>query len=1200
MSDIKLILAVIEKIKNNCNEMDRLKNRFLSDSDNEEDYVNKKKTELIKNMDDQLKQYLKNNFYDIKNSLKNLLEKLSEDYYDVIAENTRNVTEEKISSMPLNKKRERLNELIGLINNEVEKLNKYNFNKEYPPIKLEVNGETFVTYSEDNPKQKTKYDYNSEKRGKVEYPKPLEQIVKRIAKLSYNADECIDYIVEEYTKEFNIGSFNTFVQNSASLWIKENKAKTQNSIDQEYDKLFINEDAKAVKKSFFEDIENESRKTIINDNDVSNTYNEIINIGDLLMTVDEKKEHLNYFDNSPTLRKYLKDGKLTSPVLLNLKKNGNIIINTNESTFSPLIIDFVNQIIMSFLLSFPPKRINFSLVDIDNKLNLSKYKILTKIDTSILLNGIIRDDRQLENVIKDMEQTMYKIDDDILSYNGVSDIFEYNSKFEANPQNIYLFVIANYPNGYSADLAKRVLKIMTNGNKTGIFTLLINNKNEFVSNNYNFSAEDYNKYLAEMYKCSLVIDEISGKLKLKDIGKYPHSFAPRNNLKIEKLPTIVDLIKDNAETTQQKVVALEKMFEYIDKEKNTKSFSEVLKIPLGVRGGEILELELDTTGKGSPHAVIIGGTGSGKSNLLHTLILSACYRYGPDELNLYIVDFKGGVEFEFYENISNRIPHIKLTGLTSDIEDGVSIIENLKNELRRRENEFRQNKVEDIVNYCSRLNKKLPRILVIIDEIQELFERNEKLSKKAIDLLSELFKKGRAFGINILWASQNIPSVSGLKDKVLSQIGNHISLKLNNPDDAMAINISPKAVKALNRPEKGLGLINDMIHGNDSIEFRIAYAQDTNYRPEYTSMISKKWKNVKGIYASKPLFIVGDDNKSSPVLGETLYNQKISKLYANSLKSYRLQLGENYISGEPYNIEILLKETKNNVLFLGQDVEVLRDMMGYALFSTIIEQYANSDQKDKENLIYCANGEMIDSTNSEDLFNLLRNNDFTSCVENISSNDSFLECIKKVYITYKNRSIEATKVEMDMKNPPTFVFIHSMQKYIDLFIDDPYLQIKEEDKEKGPTFESSSSAFERASSLFSTANSTISTPKKNTMASNTMPDMIQLNKAMNELLDRGGRYGIHFVISIDNPFAFTGIKSALSESAYKVFIKGVNKNVIDQYLDEFNASENLNNSKVALISSSYGKQKIRIYRYDKEDGKWYKTLVEKYKKMLGN
>ena len=331
----------------------------------------------------------------------------------------------------------------------------------------------------------------------------------------------------------------------------------------------------------------------------------------------------------------------------------------------------------------------------------------------------------------------------------------------------------------------------------------------------------------------------------------PNKFVPKDNISVKALPGIVEMLKTNAESNRQKVIPLSLMFEDTDKKvankkKSIPSSAEVLEIPIGARGGEVQDLLLKTTGDGSAHAVVIGGTGSGKSNLLHAIIMSACYKYSPDELNLYLVDFKGGVEFKYYEANKDRkkqLPHIKLTGLTSDLNDGVAILDNLQKELRRREDEFRTNRVEDIVQYRN-LGKKMPRLFVIIDEIQELFEQDENLGRKAINIMRELFKKGRAFGINILWASQNSPKVPGLRDQVLSQIGNRISLRLNEPQDAEEIKIDPKVVKNLNRPEKGLGVINDIRYGNESIEFRVAFAETSENRQKYSAKIIDKWKSV--------------------------------------------------------------------------------------------------------------------------------------------------------------------------------------------------------------------------------------------------------------------------------------------------------------------------------------------------------------------
>ena len=404
-----------------------------------------------------------------------------------------------------------------------------------------------------------------------------------------------------------------------------------------------------------------------------------------------------------------------------------------------------------------------------------------------------------------MEQLMYTVDESKLSYNNVSNIFEYNKSFETNPQWFHLFVLTDFPNGISVDLAQRVLNFMQHGNKAGIFTLLVCNNAAHPA--HNWDEGEVVKTIEKMKEYALnVLDSRGIELKV-DCDSFGLPLAINKELSIERLPKIIEMLQANAESTKQKNVLIDTMFGETDaSSKSSKGIlpaAEVLDIPIGVRGGEVQTLKLDTNGGVSPHAVVIGGTGSGKSNLLHTIILSTCYRYSPEEVNLYLIDFKGGNEFKFYEANGikeNQIPHIKLTGLTSDVEDGIAILNNLQNVLADRQEKFLKANVSDIVQYCQ-AGHKMPRLFVIVDEIQELFERDDKLGQKAIDILRELFKLGRAYGITILWASQNIPNAPGLRDKVISQIGNRISLKLNEPDDAMDIHNDPIMVRALNRPE---------------------------------------------------------------------------------------------------------------------------------------------------------------------------------------------------------------------------------------------------------------------------------------------------------------------------------------------------------------------------------------------------------------
>ena len=712
---------------------------------------------------------------------------------------------------------------------------------------------------------------------------------------------------------------------------------------------------------------------------------------------------------------------------------------------------------------------------------------------------------------------------------------------------MHLFVLVDYPSGMREDLAQRVLKIIQNGNKAGIFTVLVSNK--AIEGSYNYNDEDINKFITAVKKKAICIHETRSGLVLDGLG-HDNLFMPKKNIATSLLSGIVEMMQVNAESNKQKVVPISQLFEETDRiaasPRGIPNSAEVLDIPIGVKGGEIQNLLLKTTGDGSAHAVVIGGTGSGKSNLLHTIIMNVCYKYSPDEVNLYLVDFKGGVEFKYYEANKVRekqMPHIKLTGLTSDLEDGVAILNNLQKELREREDTFRAARVEDIIQY-RQLGHKMPRLFVIVDEIQELFEQDDKLGQKAIDILRELFKKGRAFGINILWASQNVPSAPGLKDKVLSQIGNRISLRLNEPDDAIDIKIDPKVVRNLNRPEKGLGVINDMRYGNDSIEFRVAYAENSNNRVAFSQMVIDKWAKVTAASNQEPLFIVGDDEDPKANDGTTVYTSKPDRtsIVSKAFESYAVQIGQDYITGKPFSLNLPIRENKSNIIFMGLDVEVLRDLMGYSFMSVIMEHMTNMDCITNPTKIYYANGEMVNPKNSADLFNVARD-DFADIVENVSSTEKFKDTIAKLYKLYKDRVAESEAATTAIPYAPNFVVVHSLQRYTDLFNSNPMLSLGGEEPAAAPAAPANPfGGFGGYDNLFAGGSTTKA-------ASSSSKESVFFVDAIKELLDRAGQFGIHFIISLDNPEGLRNIREEIAQTSFKSNFKIAI--VVDMWLTGF-------------------------------------------------
>jgi DNA segregation ATPase FtsK/SpoIIIE-like protein len=90
----------------------------------------------------------------------------------------------------------------------------------------------------------------------------------------------------------------------------------------------------------------------------------------------------------------------------------------------------------------------------------------------------------------------------------------------------------------------------------------------------------------------------------------------------------------------------------------------------------------------SQHALIAGKTGSGKSTLLHALITNLALWYSPDEVEFYLVDFKKGVEFKTYA--THRLPHARVVAVESDREFGLSVLQGLDGELKRRGDLYRR------------------------------------------------------------------------------------------------------------------------------------------------------------------------------------------------------------------------------------------------------------------------------------------------------------------------------------------------------------------------------------------------------------------------------------------------------------------------------------------------------------------------------
>ena len=235
--------------------------------------------------------------------------------------------------------------------------------------------------------------------------------------------------------------------------------------------------------------------------------------------------------------------------------------------------------------------------------------------------------------------------------------------------------------------------------------------------------------------------------------------------------------------------------------------TSAINAPIGIgENGEVIDFKMDVN-KGHYHAFVIGETGSGKSRFLHDIIINMIGKYSPEDVELYLMDFKG-VEFNDYRDIKHS--RVVLVD-RADERITYEVIRELKEKMDERQRILASSGASDVDEFNKRSgDKHLSQIVLIADECQTLFSdrtRNNRLQNEMIDIIALVAQQGRAYGVHLVLATQSLSNAPLLGKEILNQIGEHYILPCL-PADARRLvpdHEQQDTEKVVSKMEKGKG-----------------------------------------------------------------------------------------------------------------------------------------------------------------------------------------------------------------------------------------------------------------------------------------------------------------------------------------------------------------------------------------------------------
>lgn len=507
-------------------------------------------------------------------------------------------------------------------------------------------------------------------------------------------------------------------------------------------------------------------------------------------------------------------------------------------------IELVRSLILRLFAAVPPGRLHVKVVDpVALGRSVAEFRHLSDYAGDLMDEKSWTSERDIERLMGDLSEHLQIVISKYLRGQFES-IVEYNEHAAEVAQPYRVLVVFDYPTGFSERASNLLLSLIENGARCGVYVILHYSKERAADG---YPSPTIERLIHDMQTVTFgaarptaaagagvprtefptlrlsapvgpiempLQPDTAPPLTFDHRGKPETSFARllpeigtqvRNAQQNPPTVTLESLLPVLAGMTSGAYPDLRPGSPTMTLDKSTwwnGTTARQAVAPIGRSGVQAAASMYFSSTEVAGGAIMIGLPRSGKTTSLHSMIMTLSMLYSPDELELYLIDAKHGVEFKVYE----RLPHARMVSIRSEREFSLAVLKGIEKEIARRAEMMKAHGagLANLTEYRAATGEQVPRMLLVIDEFHELFEETDSVGLDAFSAFSNIVRMGPFSGTHVVVASQTLSNMPAMDRPTLTLLPQRVAFMCNEYDSEIVMGESNRATRLLTKTGEGL------------------------------------------------------------------------------------------------------------------------------------------------------------------------------------------------------------------------------------------------------------------------------------------------------------------------------------------------------------------------------------------------------------